>query len=328
MMRTRISRSNGFTIVELLIVVVVIAVLAAITIVAYNGISKRTADASAQSALSTMQKKLAQYYIENGDTYPDLMEDAGLSNSSGVSYQYTANNSTNPKGYCTSVKVNNSIFHFANQFTPLDGSSAENTPASTSGLCAGHFTTGTTITNYVPNSGVGSSLTGYSGPNSSTLLRDTTMGAEGSASSVKVTMPAGGNSTVGVMFYNMADVSGILTPGMTYTASAWVWVPSSTADMRISVQGAGRTKVGNLSTRLTTVKDQWVRIYNTFVAGSSGAIIFYVLNETATTAGMYFWADSFMINQSNVPATYANGNMPGWVWNGTANNSSSTGPAI
>jgi len=325
------SHSTGFTIVELLIVVVVIAILAAITIVAYNGIVKRTSDANAQSALSTVQKKVAQYYIENNDTYPVLLEDAGLTTTnSTVSYQYTANNSTDPKGYCASVKVNNSTFHFANQFTPLGAGSPENTATSTAGLCAGHIQSGTTITNYVPNSGVGANLTGFSGPNSSTLLRDTTKGAENSPSSVRVTMPANAsNTTVGLMFYNMSDVSTLLTPGMTYTVSAWVWVPSSTVNMRLSIQGAGKTQLGNLPTRISSGKDQWVRIYDTFVANTSGQIIFYVLNDTVTPASSTdFWADSFMINQSNVPATYANGNTPGWVWNGTVDNSSSTGPAV
>lgn len=38
---TKQTKSSGFTIVELLIVIVVIAILAAITIVAYNGIQDR-----------------------------------------------------------------------------------------------------------------------------------------------------------------------------------------------------------------------------------------------------------------------------------------------
>lgn len=42
---------SGFTIVELLIVVVVIAILAAITIVAYNGIQNRAKKSSAVCAL-------------------------------------------------------------------------------------------------------------------------------------------------------------------------------------------------------------------------------------------------------------------------------------
>lgn len=47
---------KGFTIVELLIVVVVIAILAAITIVSYNGISNRAYDSSIQKDLADMYK--------------------------------------------------------------------------------------------------------------------------------------------------------------------------------------------------------------------------------------------------------------------------------
>jgi len=49
----------GFTIVELLIVVIVIAILAAITIVAYNGIRDRASDSAAKTELSQAGTKLA-----------------------------------------------------------------------------------------------------------------------------------------------------------------------------------------------------------------------------------------------------------------------------
>ena len=51
------GKQHGFTIVELLIVIVVIAILAAITIVAYNGIQSRAKTSAAQSAAETLQKK-------------------------------------------------------------------------------------------------------------------------------------------------------------------------------------------------------------------------------------------------------------------------------
>ena len=52
------KNTNGFTIVELLIVVVVIAILAAITIVSYNGITTQANNSAVKSGLSTAAKKL------------------------------------------------------------------------------------------------------------------------------------------------------------------------------------------------------------------------------------------------------------------------------
>ncbi len=65
------SNTKGFTIVELLIVIVVIGILAAITIVAFNGIQNRGKSASAQSAASNAVKK-AEVYNTDPDTtgYP------------------------------------------------------------------------------------------------------------------------------------------------------------------------------------------------------------------------------------------------------------------
>jgi prepilin-type N-terminal cleavage/methylation domain-containing protein len=57
---------SGFTIVELLIVIVVIAILAAITIVAYRGIQNRANNTVVQSELKSFGTKLEQYYIDNG----------------------------------------------------------------------------------------------------------------------------------------------------------------------------------------------------------------------------------------------------------------------
>lgn len=61
--------SSGFTIVELLIVIVVIGILAAITIVAYNGIQQRGRDAQRSSDISSIQKALELYHIDNSG-YP------------------------------------------------------------------------------------------------------------------------------------------------------------------------------------------------------------------------------------------------------------------
>ncbi len=58
------NKNQGFTIVELLIVVVVIAILAAITIVSYNGITSRANNSNAKSAASSTAKKIEAYAAE------------------------------------------------------------------------------------------------------------------------------------------------------------------------------------------------------------------------------------------------------------------------
>lgn len=61
---------TGFTIVELLIVVVVIAILAAITVVSYNGITNKAHDSAVQNDLATLKKKSEMFFVEKG-YYPN-----------------------------------------------------------------------------------------------------------------------------------------------------------------------------------------------------------------------------------------------------------------
>ncbi len=63
------SAENGFTIVELLIVIVVIAILAAITVVAYNGIQTRAENTKTIQAVSQYVKAIHSYAAIKG-IYP------------------------------------------------------------------------------------------------------------------------------------------------------------------------------------------------------------------------------------------------------------------
>lgn len=68
-----ISDQSGFTIVELLVVIVVIGILAAITIVSYTGISQKAVVASIQSDLSAASQQLKIYQAING-AYPTSLD--------------------------------------------------------------------------------------------------------------------------------------------------------------------------------------------------------------------------------------------------------------
>lgn len=61
-----LKTKSGFTIIELLIVIVVIGILAAITIVAYNGIQSRATETTVQSDLANFSKKVNLFQADNG----------------------------------------------------------------------------------------------------------------------------------------------------------------------------------------------------------------------------------------------------------------------
>jgi len=96
---------RGFTIVELLIVIVVIAILAAITIVAYNGIQNRAQASAVQSDLAAAKKKLLLYQVDDANgQYPSTgttLASAGITatksayDTSSANFFYCYNKTTN-----------------------------------------------------------------------------------------------------------------------------------------------------------------------------------------------------------------------------------------
>lgn len=91
-----IRKQNGFTIVELLIVIVVIAILAAITIVAFTGIQNRARDAAISSKETQAKKKLEAYKVDEGHYPSGQSEFDTLISQSPDDKFYTSYSSTAP----------------------------------------------------------------------------------------------------------------------------------------------------------------------------------------------------------------------------------------
>lgn len=69
MSRIKKMSQQGFTIVELLIVIVIIGILAALVFVQFNGMQQRGRDADRKADVRLIESKLAEYYADEGE-YP------------------------------------------------------------------------------------------------------------------------------------------------------------------------------------------------------------------------------------------------------------------
>jgi prepilin-type N-terminal cleavage/methylation domain-containing protein len=96
---------NGFTIVELLIVIVVIGILAAITLVAYNGVQARAYDTAVQNDLAGIKKKIELAKVDNNSQYP---YGAGASNLLPLGIKISQ------KAYATSPQTNYNVWYCHN----------------------------------------------------------------------------------------------------------------------------------------------------------------------------------------------------------------------
>jgi prepilin-type N-terminal cleavage/methylation domain-containing protein len=67
------SKQQGFTIVELLIVIVVIGILAALVITTFTGIQKKARDTERQTDIKAIHGQLEAFYAQNG-AYPALAQ--------------------------------------------------------------------------------------------------------------------------------------------------------------------------------------------------------------------------------------------------------------
>ena len=74
-MSTRVQKAKGFTLVEILIVVVILGILAAIVIPQFTNASESAKASSLISQLQTIRGQLELYQIQHNGDYPDLINE-------------------------------------------------------------------------------------------------------------------------------------------------------------------------------------------------------------------------------------------------------------
>jgi prepilin-type N-terminal cleavage/methylation domain-containing protein len=66
-----INKQKGFTLVELLIVISILAVLTTIGIISFSGAQRQARDAQRKNDLRVVQVALGEYFQDNASLYPD-----------------------------------------------------------------------------------------------------------------------------------------------------------------------------------------------------------------------------------------------------------------
>ena len=304
---------KGFTIVELLIVIVVIAILAAITIVAYNGIQNRAKQSAAQSRLTQANKKILAYAVQNTDTYPESLAQAEIENSDN-GLQYTVNNSANPKTYgLTSTNGNFSYYVTSTNSKPIAGG------------YQGHGQNGVAaITNYVTNTSIETDLA---------QIQNIGNVSGRSLDRVAVNDAVSGNYVVRLTSNSSGQLGGYgamtlanVPPGV-YVAS--LWMRANTAGVVVNPYLEGTASKSNWSDtgNGTLPVNTWRRLVRTFTVTTAGTVKVGFLTGS-TIVGSYVDMDGFMLTAGSDVYNFADGNTTNWAWTGAENASTSVGPPL
>jgi prepilin-type N-terminal cleavage/methylation domain-containing protein len=293
------KQHKGFTIVELLIVIVVIGVLAAIVIVAYNGITAKANQAAAQSSVEQISKGILSYMVQNSDQVPSDLTSIQPATGN-ATYQYTTGTTTSPQTFCVSATVGGKSYY-------IDNTSHTN---ATSGTC--------TVTNLATNPKLDTAATGYGSAVSATgAARNAIAGLAGFSFGYTATV-----SAVSDRIYLQGTSS--LIVGQVYTASMWA---KDTTGASFAIQTTDNAGTQYALGSSTTANGSWQRLSVSFTPTSTTwRVVARQLSATAGTLGM----TGVMVTQGPVLYSYADGDQSaaGWSWTGTVGNSTSTGPSF
>lgn len=109
----------GFTIVEMMIVVIVIGIIVGITVVSYSAITRSSNEQSLKKDLQSTASKLTRYRADHGG-YPASLQDVDVEDTSTTNYTYTYGPVTDT--YCLAATAYNMDYYVQSGTTdPKEG---------------------------------------------------------------------------------------------------------------------------------------------------------------------------------------------------------------
>ena len=315
-------RKAGFTIVELIVVILIIAILATITIISYSTVTQNAKFKTVQTDAAAIASQLTKYKAENG-AYPaslDELEDQDTIEST-YQYDYDAIAGT----YCVTASVDGASAYIKNVMsTPKEGG------------CPGHGVNGLPpVTNIAINPGAEADL-GWFSINNTTHPRviDTTVRRTG-AQSIR-TAPQSASTLLLPIYSSGAPISSgfstLSSTGGTYSHSIY---------FRSDVEHYGRLGIRwymdgawsslSYAPNITGTPGEWTRATQTFELPAGTTYVrpyMYVYANSSQPAGTPAWVDDYMLVEGSDMPGYADGSFDGWKWTGAPNDSPSIGPAL
>lgn len=115
----RHKQPNGFTILEVTVVIVVIAILASITVVSYNAVQQNAKKQNVTADARGVATALNKYRSENG-AYPNSLDNLNWSPKHDSTFEYSYSSETD--SYCLTAFLGVIAMHITNaSSTPVDG---------------------------------------------------------------------------------------------------------------------------------------------------------------------------------------------------------------
>ena len=168
------------------------------------------------------------------------------------------------------------------------------------------------------------SMGGSPAPSTRTIATDR---FHNGTSSIKIAVT--GTGQLGITARTPTTNTYRVNAGERYSWSLWVYTTKA-GTFNIYTEGTkvsdGTYTGGGGGASVAVPANTWTKLSGSFTPSIDMYVSQAGVYGLPVVSGDTVWADEFTISKTTTPINYADGSTPGWVWDGTPNGSTSTGP--